>query len=557
MTSQFDALGLSPALVETLNELGYTEPTPIQTQMIPVMLAGRDVIGQAQTGTGKTAAFALPILQQLDRELGHVQCLVLTPTRELAMQVAQAMSQYAGAMGIRALAVYGGQPYGYQIQQLQRGASVVVGTPGRLIDLIDKRILDLSLVTRLVLDEADEMLRMGFIDDIERILSETPASRQTALLSATLPPAIRVLAQRYIRDPESIRIQNTQKTAANIEHRYYLVNEEDKLAALSRLLEVEPVGSSLIFVRTRLRTVELASALVERGFGAEALSGEMSQDARSRVLRRFRDRRLELLVATDVAARGLDVDDVSHVFNYDLPQEPEVYVHRVGRTARAGNTGLAISLLTPMELWQLRRIEGYTKQPISPATLPTEAEIWTQRDARLHEKVAMWLQRGRCSREREMVAELVAEGHDAGEIAAIALKMARAEEKQRPIEPLGELRQKPARRAAPARGARRAEPRPGGKGKIRRAGPNAPGSEFGDQDMVRLILDLGQDQGVEVRDIVRTLARQANIPGSVFGKIRIHEQWTLVDVPEPFLAKVLAQSGAYRIGERQITVTRG
>ncbi|MDX1520236.1 MAG: DEAD/DEAH box helicase, partial [Anaerolineae bacterium] len=301
MTTEFSELSLHPELVQTLADLGYESPTPIQAALIPVMLTGQDVIGQAQTGSGKTAAFCLPILQSLTPKHGHIQSLVLAPTRELAIQVAKAMEQYGRHLKVRVLPVYGGQAYGPQIGRLKKGVEVVVGTPGRLLDLIDRKVLDLSQVSTVVLDEADEMLSMGFIEDIEAILDQTPAERQTALFSATLPPRIRHLADRYLSAPEAITIKHKQLTVDTIEQRYYLVNEVDKLAALTRLFEVEPITSALIFARTRIGTGDLANALTVRGFPAEALHGDMSQEARLRVLNRFRRNQIKVLVATDVA----------------------------------------------------------------------------------------------------------------------------------------------------------------------------------------------------------------------------------------------------------------
>ncbi len=349
MTTQFSELALRPELMQAIQALGYSEPTPIQAAVIPLMLSGTDVIGQAQTGTGKTAAFALPILNNLEPGERQPQALVLCPTRELALQVAGAFSELGKGMKIRVLAVYGGQPYGTQINRLNHGVDVVVGTPGRLIDLLDRKALNINQVGTVVLDEADEMLSMGFIEDIETILAETPADRQTALFSATLPATIRRLADRYMRSPQSILIQRTQVTLEAIEQRHYLVNQADKLAALTRLFEVEKMSSALIFVRTRAGTGELANEISRRGYPAESLSGELSQEARERTLSRFRQNQIKVLVATDVAARGLDIEDISHVFNYDLPEDPEIYIHRIGRTGRAGKSGIAISLVTPRE----------------------------------------------------------------------------------------------------------------------------------------------------------------------------------------------------------------
>ena len=540
MTNEFTQLDLRSQLVQALDELGYASPTPIQSAIIPAMLSGQDVIGQAQTGTGKTAAFALPILNNMAVDLGYVQCLVLAPTRELAMQVARAMHGYGQHLGVSVLPVYGGTPYGRQLSRLRKGVDIVVGTPGRLLDLIRRRALDLSLVSTVVLDEADEMLSMGFIEDIEAILEKTSPDRQTALFSATMPQPIRRLADRYMRNPQSFTIKRKQLTVDTIEQRYYLVNAADKLAALTRLFEVEEISSALIFSRTRLSTGELATELTGRGFPAEALNGDMNQDARERVLNRFRRNQIKVLVATDVAARGLDIDDISHVFNYDLPQDAEVYVHRVGRTGRAGKTGVAITLLTPKERGRLRRIETYIKQKISQFTLPTVEDIQMRRKAQLVERMSMWLRRGRFSQEREIVAELVESGHDSLEIAAAALKLARAEEKQRPIAPLGEVQEWQAQKRK--RGNKR--------------GYAKNGRDSHEAGMVRLSLDTGKINGVRVNHIVGTLAHYAKIPGHSLGKIRIQKQQTFVDVPEQFVGQVLAKTGSYRIGKQSINVER-
>jgi ATP-dependent RNA helicase DeaD len=421
---------------------------------------------------------------------------------------------------------------------------VVVGTPGRLLDLIRRNVLELDRVATVVLDEADEMLSMGFIADIEAILDQTASSRQTALFSATLPQRICRLAERYMHAPQSFKIGSKQLTVETVEQRYYLVNEADKLAALTRLFEIEPITSALIFARTRLGTAELVNELALRGFPSEALNGDLSQDAREQVLNRFRDNRLKVLVATDVAARGLDIDDISHVFNYDLPQDPEIYVHRVGRTGRAGKTGIAITLLTPKERWGLRRIEGLTKQKITRMMLPSAEDIKLHREAQLVGKVMVWLQRGRCSREREIVAQLMEDGHDLAEIAAVALKLARAEEKQRPIAPLKAV----AEFSAPVAGQalKRADRRPDRSRK----------SSSHENGMVRLLLSTGRADGVRVNHVVGTLSHFADIPGRSLGKISIQQQHTLVDVPEKLAARVLDKGAGYRIGNKNVTVQR-
>jgi ATP-dependent RNA helicase DeaD len=542
MTTQFNELALRPELMQAVEALGYAEPTPIQAALIPVMLTGADVIGQAQTGTGKTAAFALPILNNLDPGERLPQALVLCPTRELALQVAGAIYDYGKVQEVRVLAVYGGQPYGPQISRLNRGVDVVVGTPGRLIDLLERNAINISQVSTVVLDEADEMLSMGFIEDIETILAETPADRQTALFSATLPAAIRRLADRYMHNPQSIQIKRAQVTLEAIEQRYYLVNQADKLAALTRLFEVETVTSALIFARTRVGTGELANELTRRGFPAESLNGDLSQEARERTLNRFRQNQVKVLVATDVAARGLDIDDISHVFNYDLPDDPEIYIHRIGRTGRAGKTGIAISMVTPREKRLLRQIESLIRQPLVKAALPSEEDIRSHRENQLLENVRVWLRRARYTREREMVARLVEEGHDPLEIAAAALKLSRADEKQRPVAAVSEVQETP-----------RPRYERGGRGGGYR-GANRVETVSNEPGMVRLSLSLGRQQGIRPNDVVGTIAFHADIPGNTIGKIHIQDQYTLVDVPEKFVRQVLAKNGNYRIRQHPVNV---
>lgn len=558
MTTEWTSLALHPELVQAVTELGYAAPTPIQSAVIPLMLAGQDVIAQAQTGTGKTAAFALPILQAHQGNEKQVQSLVLAPTRELAIQVASAIYGYGRHHGVRVLAVYGGQPYERQINRLKRGIDVVVGTPGRLLDLIRQSALDLSAVRTVVLDEADEMLSMGFIEDIETILGETPDVRQTALFSATLPAEIRRLAEHYMNDPQSVRIGASQMTVSGLTQRYYLVREEDKLAALTRLFEFDEISSALIFVRTRAGTGELASELTARGFPAEALNGDLSQDAREQVLQRFRRGQSSVLVATDVAARGLDIDDISHVFNFDLPPDQEVYLHRVGRTGRAGKTGIAISLVTPREQWLLRRIESFTRQVIERGTLPSEADIMQRREARLLEQMEVWLTRGRSRRERDLVTQLAESGHDPLDIAAAALKIARSEEKQRPIAPISEIReQRPREERWDARPrSRREAPRREGYRSERGGEFPRDGSQSREPGMVRLTMSAGRMHGIRANDVVGAIAYHANIPGSTIGAIRIQEDRTLVDVPQQYVTQVLDKGDGYRIRKHMVRVER-
>ena len=557
MSTQFSELNLHPELMEALEKRGYTEPSPIQAQMIPIMMTGADVIGQAQTGTGKTAAFALPILQNLIPGQRKPQALILSPTRELAMQVAKAMEGYGAYTGVRVLSIYGGSSYGRQIGALKRGVDVVVGTPGRLLDLLKKKNLDLSAIRTLVLDEADEMLSMGFIEDIETILDATPNQRQIALFSATMPKAIRNLASRYLNDPQSVSIEKKHPTLTAIEQRYYLVNDRDKLAALTRLFETEEISRALVFVRTRAGTGELSSALSTRGFSAEMLNGDLSQDARERVMSRFRNDRIQVLVATDVAARGLDIDDISHVFNYDLPDDPEVFVHRIGRTGRAGKEGIAITLMTPKETRMLNRIEGYTRQKMTKAELPSKADIMNARKKQIVERMEVWLRRGRFKNELELVNQLVEAGHDPLEIAAASMRIVRESENQRPVETIGEVREWNSRRDP--RGSRNSRfsggPRDKGRGSSKRTRSSFSSRKSHEQGMARMVLDKGRSDGVSPSDVVGTIAYHANIPGKSLGAIHIQDQQTFVDVPEQFVDQVLAKNGNYRLRKNKEIMT--
>ncbi len=594
MTQEFTFLGLEDHLVQAVTEFGYTTPTPIQTEVIPLLLAGQDVIGQAQTGTGKTAAFALPILQTLDPTERGVQALILSPTRELALQVAEAFQSYAKHSPARVLAVYGGAPYPPQISALRRGVQIVVGTPGRLMDLMRKNVLDLSSLQTLILDEADEMLSMGFVEDIETIMAAAPEDRRMALFSATLPNEIRRLAKQYMHNPQTVTIQAETVTVEAIQQRYHLVGEEDKLAALTRIFEMDDITSALIFVRTRVSSGELANELGRRGYPAEALNGDLNQDARQRTLSRFRNGQIKVLVATDVAARGLDIDDISHVINYDLPEDPEIYVHRIGRTGRAGKSGIAISLVSPREKRYLRQVEAYARIHIERAPLPSAQDIEANRDGRLMKMVETWLLRNRCKHERELVDGMVAQGYDALDIAAAALKVARQEEKQRPVAEIREvvdIEQRSIRRRDRGRsdgyeggrrerggsgrrdisersrsesfdGSRsergRSDTYEGSRGQHSR-GEYAPRqlSEISHEDgMVRLSLNMGRRDGIRPNDIVGAIAFHADIPGSVIGKIFIEDKHTLVDVPENLAGLVLKASGKVKIRKNALSVAR-
>ena len=586
MNTDFLSFNLRPELTQAITDLGFVEATPIQAEMIPLMMTGADVIGQAQTGTGKTAAFSLPILHNLQPGNRSPKALIMAPTRELALQVAEAILRFGKDMRLHVASVYGGAPYQRQINDLRRGVDIVVGTPGRMIDLIDRGVLDLSEIQTVVLDEADEMLSMGFVEDIERILSETPPERQTALFSATMPAPIRRLADKYMNNPQSVTIAKEKVTVELIEQVYYMVNDREKSAVLSRLFEMEPITSALIFVRTRAGTGELASELSNRGFPSEALNGDLNQDARERTLNRFKTGLVKVLVATDVAARGLDIDDISHVFNYDLPDDHEVYVHRIGRTGRAGRKGVAISLVSPYERRRIRDIERFARTKLREGVVPTKEAILEKRENELVNQLNVWMTRGRCKTERAIVERMVAEGGDPLEIAAVALKIARAEDKQRPIadvtaipEP-DELR-KFGRGPRQGQGGRRefgdrkfGAPAPTGRpapshretGRDDRAHftnrnhEGFPGAKFGgkshEDGMVRLQMSIGRAHGIRPSDVVGAIAYHADIPGNSIGKIYIEDQHTLVDVPEKLVDQVLSKNSKYTIRKQNFTVEK-
>lgn len=523
MATDFHDFNLHPELMQAVVDMDYTSPTPIQDSAIPELMAGYDVMGQAQTGTGKTAAFALPMLQLLAFGNPEPQALVVTPTRELAIQVAKAIQEYGQHRQVRVVTVYGGQSYTTQIRGIKQGVDVVVGTPGRILDLIDKKVLDLRHTRYVVLDEADEMLSMGFIEDIESILHQTPDNRQTALFSATLPADVRRLANRYMRDPKIITTTPQQLTVSTIQQRYYVVRNEDKLAALARILEVDHVSSALIFARTRVGTAELADNLLSKGIAAEALHGDLSQAVRETVLGRFRRGKLNILVATDVAARGLDIDDISHVINYDIPYHPESYVHRIGRTARAGKSGIAITLVTPQELNRLKRIESYTKQSIPEFPIPTEEQVKAFREAAFLTKLQneLFAETGEST---QLLNQLIAAGYNVHNIAAASIRLARAEEKERPIE---EIRPISSQRNNNARKSNKQ-----GRRRNHKDAVNAAVEATQEKGMVRYTIGVGKAQGVSPRDIVGAIASEANITGKAIGAIVINKELTYVDVNE-------------------------
>ena len=546
VTPGFSALALEPNVARVLAEVGYETPSPIQAAIIPSMLEGRDVLGQAQTGTGKTAAFALPILSRITITHGKPQALVLAPTRELAIQVAEAFQKYATYIpGFQVLPIYGGQSYGPQLHGLRRGAHIVVGTPGRVIDHMDKGTLDLSELRFLVLDEADEMLRMGFVDDVEKVLQATPETRQVALFSATMPSQIRRIAQRHLKNPVEVTIKTKTTTAANIRQRYWWVSGMHKLDALTRILEAESFDAMIIFTRTKQATEELAEKLQARGFAAAAINGDIAQPQRERVIAQLKDGKLDILVATDVAARGLDVERISHVLNYDIPTDTESYVHRIGRTGRAGRSGEAILFVTPRERNLLRAIEHATRQPIEQMQLPTVEAVNDQRIAKFKSRIGESLATGGLEKFQQLIEQYEQENNvPAIEIAAALARIAQGDQPLL-LEPPArrEFAERPQRDDRPARDDRpsrddrapRADrpPRREFDPAERRPAPARAMREHVTENGKRTYrLEVGHDHGVKPGNIVGAVANEANIDSQFIGRLSIRGHYSLIDLPE-------------------------
>lgn len=541
MSHTFQELGLHPTLLKTLREMGYEEPTPIQEQAIPHLLEGRDVLGQAQTGTGKTAAFSLPTLQQLGTD--GLQVLILTPTRELAGQVSRAVYDYGKGADVRVLPIYGGQSYSRQERRLEKGVHVVVGTPGRTLDLIKKGTLDTSEVRFVILDEADEMLKLGFIEDVETILSTIDAdTRQTIFFSATFSKPILKLAEQFMRNPVQIKVEAETVTGENIEQRYYVVRDSDKMAALSRLLEVEPMQNTLIFTRTKAGSAELADALVEQGYPAAAIHGDLQQQDRERILRRFRNGYLTILVATDVVGRGVDIPEVSHVINYDIPELAIQYVHRIGRTGRAGRTGVALTLISPKQRYTLNKIEKYTRQTITKTQLPSLDDVLNARDEDFKNKVLKQLEHANTDH-APLVEEMLASDFTPHEIVNALVQMLRAQESKYALQEIRAVHEKSDRRDRRDRNDRRDRKDRDDRrsnGNRRRGRRNDNPRQSREKGMVRLKMHVGRDNGLRgPGDVVYNIASGANIPGAVIGAIDIHAQTTYVDVPEDHVNDVL------------------
>lgn len=569
----FADLNLSEPLLRVLKEVGYESPSPIQAATIPILLANRDVLGQAQTGTGKTAAFALPILSRIDIKQTTPQALVLAPTRELAIQVAEAFQRYAAHIpGFHVLPIYGGQSYEPQLRALRRGVHVVVGTPGRVIDHLDKNTLDLSQLKTLVLDEADEMLRMGFIDDVENILQKTPDTRQTALFSATMPSVIRRIAKTYLRDPSEIAIAAKTGTADNIRQRYWLVSGMQKLEALTRILEAETFDGMIIFSRTKLGTEELASKLQARGFSAAAINGDIQQAQRERTIQQLKDGRIDILVATDVAARGLDVERISHVVNYDVPHDPESYTHRVGRTGRAGRSGEAILFITPREKSLLKAIERATRQPIEPLILPSIQAVNDVRIAKFKSQIGEMLSLGDLEQFRAIIEEYERENNvPAIEIAAALAKMARGnvplllDKNQREASPTSSWSDERSSHAGkfdrPERGERaeRAERFDRNDRSDRNERPAAPRKErvdrAADVGMQTFRIEVGHTHGVKPGNIVGAIANEAGIDSKNIGRIEIFDNYSVLDLPNDMPAELLEHLKTVWVAGQQLRIS--
>jgi ATP-dependent RNA helicase DeaD len=508
----FADLQIHPAVLQAVVDVGYESPSAIQAATIPALLAGSDVVGLAQTGTGKTAAFAIPILSKIDVTNRATQALVLAPTRELALQVAEAFSRYgAGLPKINVLPIYGGSSYAVQLAGLRRGAQVVVGTPGRVIDHLERGTLDLSHIDFLVLDEADEMLQMGFAEDVERILQGTPEYKQVALFSATMPPAIRKITTKYLHDPVEVTVKAKTATADNISQRYILVDGRRKMDALTRLLEVESFEAMIVFVRTKQATEEVAEKLRARGFSAAAINGDIAQAQRERTIAALKDGSIDILVATDVAARGLDVDRISHVLNYDIPHDAESYVHRIGRTGRAGRSGAAVLFVSPRERHLLKAIEKVTRQKLIEAELPSVDDVNAQRVAKWRDSITAALRAPGFDVFRGLIEEYERD-HDvpmADIAAALALQSRDGEAFLMAPEPPPEIR-------APRERPERAE-RP-----VRRPG----------QGFATYRIDVGKRQRVMPGAIVGAIANEGGLHRSDFGHITIRPDSSLVELPE-------------------------
>lgn len=534
----FGDLALLPAVLSAVESQGYLVPSPIQAQTIPALLEGRDMLGQAQTGTGKTAAFALPLLSRLELTRREPQVLVMAPTRELAQQVAASFSKYGQNLkGLEVATLCGGQEYREQLGALKRGAQVVVGTPGRIIDHLDRGSLKLDGLSALVLDEADEMLRMGFIDDVKRVVADTPKDAQRVFFSATLPAEIERIVNRYLVNPVKVAIESGTTTGENIEQRIVRVDGGAKLEAVARILEVEPVDGAIVFVRTRAACTTLVEQLTARGVNAAGLSGDLDQSLRERTITRLKRGKVDVLIATDVAARGLDVSRITHVINYDLPQDAEAYTHRIGRTGRAGRSGIAITFAGFREARKVGWMEQATGQKMTEMPLPDEAAIRAHRDEVFHERVIASLMKG-AEEQRALIERLIEEGHDPIELTCAFAAMARADEP-----PIGRLqaprKEKPSRDGAPAG-------KPGAR-RERTSGPT--------EGMTRYRVSVGHKDGVKPGQLVGALANEGGIEGARIGRIDIRNAFSVVELPSGLPSTILTKMARARVAGRPLEIS--
>ena len=560
----FSDLGLSASVLEAVTAIGYETPSPIQAEMIPYVIEGRDVLGQAQTGTGKTAAFALPILSKIDLKIKTPQVLVLAPTRELAIQVAEAFQKYATKMkGFHVLPIYGGQDARGQIRQLERGVHVVVGTPGRVMDLIRRKSLKLNSIKTLVLDEADEMLRMGFIDDVEWVMEQLPTERQIALFSATMPAQIHKITKKYLNDPKEIFIKVKTTTAATIRQRYWMVSGHHKLDALTRILEAEEFDAMIIFVRTKNATTELAEKLEARGYSAAAINGDIAQNQREKTVENLKRKKIDILIATDVAARGLDVPRISHVVNYDVPYDTESYVHRIGRTGRAGREGDAILFVAPREKRMLQQIERATKQKIEALEMPSTEMINNQRISRFTQTISDTI----ASEGLEFYASILEKytlEHNipAIEIAAALAKMVQGDEplllSNAPVAQKsnrtdrdrndrdrgGKSRDRGSRRDREERGDRK-----------ERSPRFDRGSHEKEEGLQTYRIEVGHDHGVKPGNIVGAIANEAGIDSKHMGRIQINDDYSTIDLPEGMPKDIFTDLKSVRVAGQKLNIS--
>jgi len=542
----FAALGIHPSVLAAVIAVGYEEPSAIQSQAIPVILGGHDMIGQAQTGTGKTAAFALPILSKIDPAKREPQALILAPTRELALQVATAFETYSKQMpGVGVVAVYGGAPMGPQLKAIRQGAQIIVATPGRLVDHLSRNGTLLSTIQHLVLDEADEMLKLGFMDDLEVIFEAMPESRQSVLFSATLPHSIRAIAEKHLREPQHIKIAAKTQTVARIEQAHLMVHADQKIPAVLRLLEVEDFDALIAFVRTKQATLDLAAALEAKGYKAAALNGDIAQNQRERVIESLKDGRLDIVVATDVAARGLDVARITHVFNVDMPYDPESYVHRIGRTGRAGREGRALLLVTPRERRMLQVIERVTNQKVAEARLPNAQQVLDARIKKLTNSLSPLVADAEASH-GELLDKLVADiGCSPRALAAALLRKATngqaltlAEvEKEQPLVPTSAPRERSDRPERSGDRERRA-PIPLAEGRARCRTP------------------LGARDGIAARNLLGAILNEGGLAREAIGRIQVRDSFSLVELPEEGLERLLGKLKDTRVGGKQLKLRR-